>query len=119
MERTPGTHWIGGWVGLRANPAALATRKILCPLLGIKPVIQSTVGCYTDYATLAQKNVVLSLNNNKSGPLSLFVNPSPLTIQIYIPYVLKSKINFNIFLLQCYYYKGKRWHKVSEQVNLT
>jgi hypothetical protein len=28
-ERTPGTHWIGGWVGLRADMDAMGKRKIL------------------------------------------------------------------------------------------
>jgi hypothetical protein len=30
-ERTPSTHWIEGWVGLRAGLDAGARRKILCP----------------------------------------------------------------------------------------
>jgi hypothetical protein len=33
---TPGTHWIGGWVGLRAGLDARARRKILCPCRGSK-----------------------------------------------------------------------------------
>jgi len=28
-ERTPGTHWIGGWVGPRAGPNTEARGKIL------------------------------------------------------------------------------------------
>jgi hypothetical protein len=35
--RTPGTHWIGGWVGPRAGLDAGARRKILCPCRGSKP----------------------------------------------------------------------------------
>jgi hypothetical protein len=35
-ERTPGTHWIGGWMGPRAGLDAGARRKILC-LSGIEP----------------------------------------------------------------------------------
>jgi hypothetical protein len=34
---TPGTHWIGGWVGPRAGLDAEARRKILCPCRGSKP----------------------------------------------------------------------------------
>jgi len=33
-ERTPGTHWIGGWVGPRANLEAVEKKKI-----SILPVI--------------------------------------------------------------------------------
>jgi hypothetical protein len=30
-ERTPGMHWIGGWVGLRADLYILEKRKFSCP----------------------------------------------------------------------------------------
>jgi hypothetical protein len=49
-ERTPGTHWIGGWVGLRACLDAGARRKILCPYRGSnldRPVVQPLVRDYT------------------------------------------------------------------------
>jgi hypothetical protein len=36
-ERTPGTHWIGGWVGPRAGLDAGVRRKILCPCRGLNP----------------------------------------------------------------------------------
>jgi hypothetical protein len=36
-EWTPGTHWIGGWVGPRAGLDAGAGRKILCPCQGSNP----------------------------------------------------------------------------------
>jgi hypothetical protein len=36
-ERTPGTHWIGGWAGPRAGLDAEARRKILCPFRGSNP----------------------------------------------------------------------------------
>jgi hypothetical protein len=36
-ERTPGTHWIGGWVGPRAGLDAETRRKILCPCRGSNP----------------------------------------------------------------------------------
>jgi hypothetical protein len=36
-ERTPGTHWIGGWVGPRAGLDAEARRGILCPCRGSNP----------------------------------------------------------------------------------
>jgi hypothetical protein len=37
---TPGTHWIGGWVGLRAGLDAGARRKILCPCRGSNPALR-------------------------------------------------------------------------------
>jgi hypothetical protein len=36
-ERTPGTHWIGHWVGPRAGLDAGTIRKILCPCRGSNP----------------------------------------------------------------------------------
>jgi hypothetical protein len=36
-ERTPGTHWTGGWVGPTAGLDAGARRKILCPCRGSNP----------------------------------------------------------------------------------
>jgi hypothetical protein len=36
-ERTPSTHWIGGWVGLRACLDAGTRIKILCPCRGSNP----------------------------------------------------------------------------------
>jgi hypothetical protein len=36
-EKTPGTHWIAGWVGPRAGLDARARRKILCPCRGSNP----------------------------------------------------------------------------------
>jgi hypothetical protein len=36
-ERTPGTHWIGGWVVPRAGLDTEVKRKILCPCWGMNP----------------------------------------------------------------------------------
>jgi hypothetical protein len=36
-ERTPGTHWIGGWVSLRAGLDTQARVKILCLCWGSNP----------------------------------------------------------------------------------
>jgi hypothetical protein len=37
LERTPGTHCTGGWVGPRAGLDTKAKGKILLPLPGIEP----------------------------------------------------------------------------------
>jgi hypothetical protein len=55
-ERTPGTHCTGGWVGLRAGLDTEVRGKIICPCRGSnpdRPVVQSVVRHYTDWATPA------------------------------------------------------------------
>jgi hypothetical protein len=42
-KRTPGTHWIGGWVGLRAGLDTEDRVKILCLCQESNPVTQSVV----------------------------------------------------------------------------
>jgi hypothetical protein len=43
-ERVPDTHWIGGWVGSKANLDAVVKRKICKPLQGLEPpIIQPVV----------------------------------------------------------------------------
>jgi hypothetical protein len=45
---TPGTHWIGGWVGLRASLDTEASRKISCPCRAWNPgcpVCSQTLHC--------------------------------------------------------------------------
>jgi hypothetical protein len=47
-ERTPGTHWTGGWVGPRAGLDTDARRKILCLCRGSnpgRPVRSQTLYC--------------------------------------------------------------------------
>jgi hypothetical protein len=56
-ERT-GTHWIGGWVGPRADLDAGARRKI-CPCRGSnldRPIVQPVVRHYTAWATATHQN---------------------------------------------------------------
>jgi hypothetical protein len=52
-KRTPGTHWIGGWVGPRAGLDAGARRKIcLCRGSNLdRPIVQPVVRHYTAWAT--------------------------------------------------------------------
>jgi hypothetical protein len=50
-ERTPGTHWIGGWMGLKAGVDTEARRKMLCLCWGSNPghpVVQSVLRHCTD-----------------------------------------------------------------------
>jgi hypothetical protein len=37
QERSPSTHWIGGWVGLRASLDTWARMRILYPCQGLNP----------------------------------------------------------------------------------
>jgi hypothetical protein len=51
-ERTPGTHWIGGWMGLRAGLDTGARRKIFCPCRGLnpdRPAHSQTLYCLRKY----------------------------------------------------------------------
>jgi hypothetical protein len=48
-ERNPGTHWTGGWVGLRASLDTEARGKIVSPLPGIEP---RSPGCPARIQTL-------------------------------------------------------------------
>jgi hypothetical protein len=55
-ERTPGTHWTGGWVGPRASLDTECRGKILCPCRRSnpdRPVVQPVVRHYTDWANPA------------------------------------------------------------------
>jgi hypothetical protein len=43
-ERAPGTHWMGGWVGLRAGLEPVVEKKNSQLLLGLEPpIIQAVV----------------------------------------------------------------------------
>jgi hypothetical protein len=64
-ERTTGTLWTGGWVGPRAGLDTEVRGKILCPCRGSnpdRPVVQSVVRHYTDWATPAEVAIYLSFN---------------------------------------------------------
>ena len=51
-ERTPDTHWIRGWMGLRAIMDVLEKRKNFMPLPGIQPgCIQHVASCYTGWVS--------------------------------------------------------------------
>jgi hypothetical protein len=55
-ERTPGTHWEGGWEGPRAGLDTEATGKIIfiCPGSNLDhPVVQSVARHYTNWASPA------------------------------------------------------------------
>jgi hypothetical protein len=45
--KTPGTHWIGGWVGLRVGLDTGARGKVLLPLPGVEPRLLSPVRSHT------------------------------------------------------------------------
>jgi hypothetical protein len=61
-ERSPGTHWIGGWVGPRAVLDAVVKRKIPSPRREAKPrtpVVQPVVQRYTDWDITALTSVTI------------------------------------------------------------
>jgi hypothetical protein len=62
-ENTPGTYWIGGWVGLRASLDTEARGKILCPCWGLNPVVQSVVTFYTELPWLPYY-CMIKINNS-------------------------------------------------------
>jgi hypothetical protein len=62
-ERAPGTHWIGGWVGLRAGLDDVEKRKFLTlPGLELRP-LGRPARRYTDCAVPAPTEVVACVNN--------------------------------------------------------
>jgi hypothetical protein len=68
-ERTPGTHWIGGWVGTRAVLDAVVRRKISSPRQEWNPrtpIIQLVAQRYTDWAMTAQSMVAVNILNKQS-----------------------------------------------------
>jgi hypothetical protein len=71
-ERATLTHWIGGWVGLRAVPDAVVKRKILSPRQESPrtPIIQPAAQRYTDWAITALLWYMKydSLKSVSSGP---------------------------------------------------
>jgi hypothetical protein len=61
-ERAPGTNWIGGWVGPRANLDAVVKRKIPGPRRESNlrtPIVQSVAQRYTDWAITALLSLLL------------------------------------------------------------
>jgi hypothetical protein len=51
--KNPGTHWVEGWVGLRACLDTEARGEIFASAEDQTPVVQSVVRHYTDWATSA------------------------------------------------------------------
>jgi hypothetical protein len=62
-ERTPGTHWTGGWVGPSAGLDAETRKKSFVSVGDRTPVVQSVVSHYTDWAAWAPE--VYSSPDNK------------------------------------------------------
>jgi hypothetical protein len=65
-ERTPDTHWIGGWVGPRAVLEVVVKWKIPSPSRKsnpITPIFQSVAQPYTDWAITALVPTVNQMNS--------------------------------------------------------
>jgi hypothetical protein len=73
---TPGTHWIGGWVGPRAGRDDVEKRKILT-LLGLElhpSVVQPVVSRYTDCAIPAPSRPLTQIESLSRGSvLNIFL----------------------------------------------
>jgi hypothetical protein len=73
VERAPGTHWIGGWVGSRSGLDDVEKRQFLTlPGLEIQPVSSR----YTDYAIAATsvlRTLLSSGDKERSEYYSFFV----------------------------------------------
>jgi hypothetical protein len=70
-ERPPSTHWIGGWVGSRADLDAVVKRKIPRPPRKsnpITPIIQPVVQRYTDWIITAPLSTV-GVDNSFCSPV--------------------------------------------------
>jgi hypothetical protein len=62
-ERTPGTHWIGGWVGPRAVLDTVVKRKIPSPHQELNPrtpIVQPIASHYTDWAITAGTDKIIN-----------------------------------------------------------
>jgi hypothetical protein len=60
-ERTPGTHWTGGWLNPRAGPDSLKRKFLTLPGLELRPLVVQLVACrYTDCAIPAPIEVFIT-----------------------------------------------------------
>jgi hypothetical protein len=76
-ERTPDTLCTGAWVSLRAGLDTKARGKILCPCRASnpdRPVVQSVVSHYTDWATPVPLGYIWKYNHNLLGLCSFFLS---------------------------------------------
>jgi hypothetical protein len=74
-ERTPGTHWIGGWMGPRAGLDAGARRKILCLCRGSnpdRPARNQTLYCLSYHGSSCHTNIHLNHTVCKSVSKSIY-----------------------------------------------
>jgi hypothetical protein len=78
-ERTPGTHWIGGWVGSRAVLHAMVTRKIPSRRREPNPrtpIVQPVAQRYTDWAFTAPTLRCVEIQTSYYFGLSNVMNSS-------------------------------------------
>jgi hypothetical protein len=94
-ERTPDTHWIGGWVGLRAGLDAVVKKKILSPCRESNPDcptrarVQKTSHSYNEHGNqIKHRNLVGGGGQKSRSLLGCYCVPFPvcrLTILTGIP----------------------------------
>jgi hypothetical protein len=84
---TPSTHWIGGWVGLRAGHVLQEKSFVCVGFNASHPIVQSVVRHYTDWANLATWRPYF---------MELIINPiylswKPKELILYITLILTSR----------------------------
>jgi hypothetical protein len=123
-ERTPGTHWTGGWVGLRPGLDTEAREKKTFYSVGNRtPAVQSLVGYYTDRAapaptcaleikTLSVKFVKWKGNDHIGRHTHLL--PGEKQVQKDLRTGGKSKLNESQNGLQCMHCRIKTYKECDE-----
>jgi hypothetical protein len=67
VERTPGTHCTGGWVGPRAGQVTETRRKILSPLPGIEPRSPGWELQENEWMMAVRTHVIWEINSRPVG----------------------------------------------------
>jgi hypothetical protein len=107
-ERTPGTHWIGGWVGLRAGLDTEARRKIICPCRGSNPghrVWRQILYCLS-YSSALVVTVVKQTIKDENWYISTYT--TGIISNVFRPMKTRIKV-YNTLALPTLLYSSENW----------